>query len=191
MKGKGAEGPLRPALEVVAIGPVDPAVLAGVGRRLEGHGFSARTVKGGEGVGALVGPGMSRLQALSAIPALRREKGDFVLGLTDLDVTDGVKPWVYGMGELNGRCAVFSTKPFRQGGLSSEAFLDQLSAAIVHELAHNVGIVHCRKRDCLMHATHEPAAMRQLPRRLCESCERQWRRRIRAGNAGAQSGGGA
>lgn len=171
---------MRPLLEVVAIGPVDPAVLEGVGRRLEGHGFLARTVAGGEAVRALVGPGMVRLQALSAIPALRREKGDFVLGLTDLEVTDGVKPWVYGMGEVNGRCAIFSTKPFRQGGLSGAAFLDQLSAAVVHELAHNVGMVHCRKPECLMHATHEPAAMRQLKRSFCESCERQRLRRIRA-----------
>ena len=180
MNGEGEKAPSRPVLEVVAIGPVDPAILEGVGRRLEGHGFLARTVPGGDAVRTLVGPAMVRLQALSAIPALRREKGDFVLGLTDLDVTDGLKPWVYGMGEVNGRCAVFSTKPFSQGGLSSGAFLDQLSAAVVHELAHNVGLVHCRKRECLMHATHEPAAMRQLERKFCESCERQWLRRIRA-----------
>ncbi|HKZ59722.1 MAG TPA: hypothetical protein VJ547_07740 [Candidatus Thermoplasmatota archaeon] len=188
MKGKGAKAPSRPVLQVVAIGAVDPGVLSGVGSRLEDHGFAARTVEGGKAVRALVGPGMTRLQALNAIPALRREGGDFVLGLTDLEVTDGVKPWVYGMGELNGRCAVFSTRPFRQGGLSSEAFLDQLSAAVVHELAHNVGIVHCRKRDCLMHATHEPAAMRQLERKFCESCERQWLRRIRASGKAPRSG---
>ncbi len=188
MKGEGGTRPRRPVLEVVAIGPVDLAVLAGVGRRLEGHGFLTRTVAGGEALHALVGPGMVRLQALSAIPALRREKGDFVLGLTDFEVTDGVKPWVYGMGEVNGRCAVFSTKPFRQGGLSMEALLDQLSAAVVHELAHNVGMVHCRKPECLMHATHEPAAMRQLKRRFCESCERQWLRRIRASGNGPHSG---
>ncbi len=170
---------MRPVLEVLAIGPVDPTILEGVGRRLEGHGFRARTVPGGAGVRSLVGPGMVRLQALSAIPALRQERGDFVLGLTDFEVTDGVKPWVYGMGEVNGRCAVFSTKPFRQGGLSSETLLDQLSGAVVHELAHNVGMVHCRKPACLMHATHEPAAMRQLERRFCDSCEQQWLRRIR------------
>lgn len=171
---------MRPILEVVAIGPVEAPVLEGVGRRLEAHGFQAKTIGGGEPVRSLVGPGTVRLQALNVIPALRREKGDFVLGLTDFEVTDGVKPWVYGMGEVNGRCAVFSTKSFRQGGLSGEKFLDQLSAAVVHELAHNVGMVHCRKPACLMHATHEPAAMRQLKRAFCESCQKQWLRRIRA-----------
>ncbi len=168
------------ALDIVGIGPVQPAVLAGAARRLSGHGFAARVREGGPAVRALVGPGLARLQAQSAIPALRQEKGDLVLGITELEVTDGVREWVYGMSEMNGRCAVFSAKPFRRGGLSGERVLDKLCAAVLHELAHNLGMVHCRSKGCLMHATHEPAAMRQLELSFCPRCNAQWRRRIRA-----------
>ncbi len=162
------------------IGPVERTVLEGVASRLGAHGFDPRVAAGGPAVQALVGPGMRTLQALNALPALRKERGDFILGLTEFEVTDGVKPWVYGMGEVNGRCAVFSAKPFRRGGLPAERVLDQLAAAVLHELAHNVGMVHCRTKGCLMHATHEPAAMRQLSLTFCASCGREWRRRTRA-----------
>lgn len=172
---------MRPVLTVLAIGPVDRAVLEGVRARLAEHGFDAKVAEGGPALRALVGPGMRRLQAPNALPALKREAGNFVLGVTELELTDGVKEWVYGMGEVNGRCAVFSTKPFRQGGLPRDRFLDQLAAAILHELAHNLGMVHCRTKGCLMHATHEPAAMRQLTLTFCEPCLRSWRvRRSRA-----------
>jgi archaemetzincin len=171
---------VRPLLDLVALGAVDRAVLVGVGDRLARHGFDPRVVAGGPAVRALVAPGATRLQALMVLPALKKERGDHVLALTDLELTDGVRPWVYGMGEINGRCAVFSTTPFRTGGLSAEKLLDRLSAAILHELAHNVGMVHCRTKGCLMHATHSPAAMRQLDLSFCEACDRSWRRRIRA-----------
>lgn len=175
---------MGPSLSVVAVGKVDGAVLEGVRARLARHGFEPAVAEGGPAVKALAAPGVQHLQALNAIPALRREKGDHVLGVTELEVTDGVKEWVYGMGEMNGRAAVFSVKPFRQGGLAQERVLDQLAAAILHELAHNVGMVHCRTKRCLMHATHEPAAMRQLDLQFCAACERSWRRRLRIGGTG-------
>lgn len=175
---------MAPTLEIVPIGAVEGALLEGAAARLAAAGFATSVGAGGPAVRALVGPGVRRIQALNAIPALRKERGDHVLGLTELPVTDGVKEWVYGMGEVNGRAAVFSAEPFRKGGLSGGKFLDQLSAAVLHELAHNVGMVHCRTKGCLMHATHEPAAMRQLALAFCGPCERSFRRRIRAGPQG-------
>jgi predicted Zn-dependent protease len=172
---------VAPGLDLVPLGDIDRRVVEGVGRRLARHGFDPRVVEGGPSVDALVAPGTTRLQALMVLPALERARADHVLALTDLALTDGAKPWIYGMGEMNGRAAVFSTAPFRRGGLTQEVFLDRLSAAVLHELAHNVGMVHCRTRGCLMHATHEPAALRQLDLSFCGPCERTWRRRIRAG----------
>jgi predicted Zn-dependent protease len=170
---------MGPGLRIVGVGAVEAPVLEGVGSRLAKHGFEPTVAAGGPAVAALAGPGMRRLQALLALPALRKEPGDHVLGLTEFEVTDGVKEWVYGMGEVNGRAAVFSVKPFRAGGLDGERTLDRLAAAILHELAHNVGMVHCRNKGCLMHATHEPAAMRQLDLSFCASCEGSWKRRLR------------
>jgi hypothetical protein len=171
---------MGPGLRIVGIGAVDAPLLGGLGARLAKHGFEPTVGAAGPAVEALVGPGMRRLQALSALPALRKEPGDHVLGITEFEVTDGVKEWVYGMGEVNGRSAVFSVKPFRGGGLDGQRTLDRLAAAILHELAHNVGMVHCRNKGCLMHATHEPSAMRQLDLAFCASCDRTWHRRIRA-----------
>jgi archaemetzincin len=164
----------------VAIGPVADATMEGVARRLAAEGFAPSRHAPTAAVEALAAPGLARMQAASAIEALRSLKGPHVLGITETELSDGARPVVYGLGEVNGRCAVFSLAQFRRGGLSDEAGLDRFCAAVLHELAHNVGMVHCRSKGCLMHATHEPAALRQLDLSFCASCRAQWRRRIRA-----------
>jgi len=174
---------MAPSLELVAVGPVDREVLEGLGLRLGRHGFAPRVAPASPALRGVFDARLPRLQALPIIAQLRKGKGDHVLGVTDMALTDGVREWVYGLGEINGRAAVFSTEPFRRGGLSEEEFLDRMSAAVLHELAHNVGMVHCRNKGCLMNATHEPAAMRQLELAFCDGCQRGWRRRIRAAPA--------
>jgi len=174
---------MAPSLDIVAVGPVDRSVLDGLGARLGRHGFLPRVTPASAALRGAYDARLPRLQALPILAQLRKERGDHVLAITDIALTDGTREWVYGLGEINGRTAVFSTEPFRRGGLTGEEFLDRMSAAVLHELAHNVGMVHCRNRGCLMNATHEPAAMRQLDLAFCPSCDRMWRRRIRAGPA--------
>ena len=168
------------ALDLVPIGEVDSDSLRGVADRLGKQGFEPALRAPAEGVRALLGPGATRLQAQLAIPALRAHKGAHVLGVTEVELSDGLRPFVFGMGEVNGRCAVFSLAQFRRGGLAGGQTLDRYCAAVLHEFAHNVGMVHCRNKGCLMHATHEPAALRQLDLSFCPSCRREWLRRIRA-----------
>jgi hypothetical protein len=145
--------------------------LEGLARRLGRHGFAPRLQEPSVALSAAFDRRLPRLQALPLLVHLRKERADHVLGVTDLALTDGVREWVYGLG----------------GGLSGEVFLDRLSAALLHELAHNVGMVHCRNGGCLMHATHEPARMRQLELAFCASCDATWRRRIQAAPSTARA----
>ena len=169
-------------LFVLPIGELPPGAATGLAKRLEGHGFAAKVGRAdGEAFRFLIPPNSSKVNALFAIEALRREGGDSVLGLCALPLTDGRREWVYGLGEMNGRVSVFSIEPFQRGGLSLEEALNQLAPAVLHELAHNLGMVHCRRKGCLMHATHEPAAMRQLPQGFCEVCRALWMSRLRRG----------
>ena len=169
-------------LFVLPIGQLPPGAAAGLAKRLEAHGFAAAVGRAdGEAFHSLIPSNSSKVNAMFAIEALRREGGDSVLGLCALPLTDGRREWVYGLGEMNGRVSVFSIKPFRRGGLSLEEALNQLAPAVLHELAHNFGMVHCRRKGCLMHATHEPAAMRQLPQDFCEVCRPLWMSRLRRG----------
>lgn len=168
-----------PSLDLIPVGPVEGSVLDGLRLRLGRHGFTPRVSQPNAALSGAFDARLPRLQAVPIIAQLRKGGGDHVLGITDKALTDGVREWVYGLGEVNGRAAVFSTEPFRRGGLSQESFLDRMSAAVLHELAHNVGMVHCRNRGCLLNATHEPAAMRQLELAFCGDCERSFRRRIR------------
>lgn len=168
-------------LDLVAIGSVSPSVMDGVAARLSKQGFDTAVRAGGEAVQLLAGPRTKTLQAQTALSALRREPGKQTFGVTEIELNDPGHPFVYGMGELNGRASVFSLSQFRRGGLDEETLLDRFCAAALHELAHNVGMEHCRNKGCLMHSTHEPAAYRQLDMKFCASCSAMWRRRIRAG----------
>ena len=169
------------SLDLVAVGDVSGAALEGVAARLRKYGFEPARKEQDERVLALLGPGSTTLQAQSAIVALRGGRAKHTLGITEVELKDGARPFVYGLGEVNGSTAVFSLAQFRRGGLSLDTMLDRFCAAVLHELAHNVGMVHCRNKGCIMHATHEPSALRQMEMFFCPSCTAQWNRRIRAG----------
>jgi archaemetzincin len=168
------------SLDIVPIGDVSEAALEGVAARLRNCGFDPSRKEPGERVRTLLGPGSTTLQAQSAIAALRGGRAKHTLGITEVELKDGARPFVYGLGEMNGSTAVFSLAQFRRGGLSLGTMLDRFCAAVLHELAHNLGMVHCRNKGCIMHAAHEPAALRQLEMFFCPSCTAQWNRRIRA-----------
>ena len=168
------------SLDLIPIGSVDEPTMGGVAARLGREGFATARREPSELVATLLGPNSRTLQARSAVAALRGGRAKHTLGITEVELADGGRPFVYGMGEVNGGCAVFSLAQFRRGGLSGDTVLDRFCAAVLHELAHNLGMVHCRTKGCLMHATHEPAALRQLELSFCAPCRQQWRRRIRA-----------
>lgn len=167
-------------LKVVPIGELPAGAAEGLAARLAEHGFDA-SVQGAPGprVRELVGPAQTRLDAHFALTALRAEPAARVLGLAGIELKDAARPLVYGMAEVNGRAAVFSTRPFVGGGLTRDESLDRLAGAVLHELAHTFGMVHCRNRGCMMNATHEPASLRQLQPRFCPSCRRSWDVRLR------------
>jgi archaemetzincin len=168
------------SLDLVPIGSVSEAALEGVAARLRAYGFEPARKAPDERVSTLLGPGSTSLQAQSAIAALRGGRAKHTLGITEVELKDGSRPFVYGLGEVNGSTAVFSLAQFRRGGLSVDTMLDRFCAAVLHEVAHNVGMVHCRNKGCIMQAAHEPVALRQMEMFFCPSCTAQWNRRIRA-----------
>jgi predicted Zn-dependent protease len=163
---------------IVPIGPLPAGAGEGLAARLEAHGFDTSLASAaGPQVASLVRPGQERLDAHFALAALRQEPSPRVLGLTALELKDHKRPTVYGLAELNGRVAVFSTNPFFHRGLPPAEATDRLAGAVLHELAHTFGMVHCRNRGCLMNATHEPASLRRLHPTFCDSCSRSWKSR--------------
>jgi len=166
-------------LRVVPIGPLPAGAAEGLATRLGEHGFAVSVeATPSPRIASLVAPAQERLDAHFALAALRREPSSRVLGLTAAELKDDSRPTMYGLAEMNGRVAVFSTRPFYQGGLSPAEALDRLTAAVLHELAHTLGMVHCRHRGCLMNATHEPAVLRRLQPRFCDACAGQWSPRV-------------
>ena len=172
---------MAPRLRIVPIGQLPDGAAEGLAASLSAFGFSAEVSAGApRGVAALLSPGQKVLDGNFALAALRRDFTDRVLGLCALPLRDDTRPWVYGLAEVNGRAAVFSTDTFYRGGLSPAESVERLSGAVLHELSHTLGMVHCRQRGCLMSATHEPSAMRRLAPRFCENCTRQWKARLGA-----------
>jgi len=81
---------------------------------------------------------------------------DMVLGLThqDISTTKGkAKDWgIFGLGMLDGSVAVVSTYRLHFKTKNKNKIIKRTVQVINHELGHVLGLSHCHKESCLMHA---------------------------------------
>lgn len=83
--------------------------------------------------------------------------GDFILGITGVDLFVPILTYVFGEAQLKGPAGVvsaFRLQPELYGLLKNEQLvLQRLGKEAVHELGHNFGLRHCSRFDCVMHAS--------------------------------------
>lgn len=81
-----------------------------------------------------------------------------VLGVTHVDLCTPILTYVFGRGQLGGKCAVISLARLRPEfyGESEDGivFLSRVEKEAVHELGHTLGLVHCADVNCVMHASN-------------------------------------
>jgi archaemetzincin len=114
---------------------------------------------------------------LEELAARRPADARFVLGVTaaDISTTKGrVFDWgVMGLGAYDGSAAVLSSLRTFRGAGSPERARQRLGKVAVHEIGHNLGLVHCPTRGCLMEDAAGRAATCDREYDLCPRCRHQ------------------
>jgi archaemetzincin len=81
---------------------------------------------------------------------------------------------VFGEAQLAGCSAVVSLYRLWGPGLGdkSELLLQRAAKVALHEVAHVMGLVHCRNRHCLMNFSPSLEHLDQLEMILCPNCSK-------------------
>ncbi|HEX2867074.1 MAG TPA: archaemetzincin family Zn-dependent metalloprotease [Ignavibacteriales bacterium] len=80
-----------------------------------------------------------------------------VLMLVEFDLYVPVFTYVFGEAQLNGKHSIVSLcrlhEEFYSGKTNDRLLLERTQKEILHELGHNLGLIHCRDWDCVMHSS--------------------------------------
>lgn len=109
---------------------------------------------------------------------IKPEKYDYIMGITDKDISCTSEPYedwgVYGYGYMPGSSSVISTFRLKRNIRSYEHFQERLVKVVLHELGHNIGLVHCPSKNCMMEDAE--GTIINLDREnilFCNSCKRK------------------
>lgn len=111
---------------------------------------------------------LQRLQSLASDPQTAW------LGVTGLDLFIPILTYLFGEGQLGGRCAIVSLHRLREEfyGLPPNPDLSRqrLAKESVHELGHVLGLRHCLDWQCVMSSTHDLERLDLKGEGYCQSC---------------------
>lgn len=171
-------------LTLKPIGPVERSVLAHLQGELTGFD---EIVIAPEGALPVEGYDAQRAQyrASSLFPLCQDEPGTRVLGVTEADLWDEDRTFVFGYALIGGRTAVISLARLRgrKGGdgprpgrirLSPRGrrrFLDRSVKEAVHEIGHTLGLVHDEDHpECVMFYSRRLRDTDRKRRDYCPTC---------------------
>jgi len=100
--------------------------------------------------------------------------GKLRLALTAVDLCLPMLSHVYGQAQVNGRVTVISLhrlgNPEPARGRASTSLYDRLAKVAIHEVAHVLGVRHCRQDGCLMNFSLDLAHLDRLDLAFCPGC---------------------
>jgi archaemetzincin len=116
----------------------------------------------------------SSTEILAAMSARATPDTWRLLGVTSHDLYIPILTFVFGEAQLEGRCAVVSTKRLGEGfyGLPDNAplFRKSLLKESVHELGHTLTLSHCEDYQCVMAPSHGVEWIDLKTHRFCGEC---------------------
>lgn len=116
----------------------------------------------------------------NAIPILkdlgRQRPGDTLcLGILNGDLCLPFLSHVFGEAQVNGKAAVMSLHRLQRGPdgrkAASSLFLERLAKIAVHEIAHVLGLTHCRIPHCIMAYALDLEFLDGVRLAFCPDCE--------------------
>jgi archaemetzincin len=100
--------------------------------------------------------------------------GSFVLGVAAVDLYIPILSFVFGEAVMGGRTAIISTHRLRQEfyGLPAdeELVFQRLLKEAVHEVGHNLSLVHCDDYTCVMSSSHSVERIDLKSPSFCAAC---------------------
>ena len=174
-------------LTLKPFGPVDSAVLSHL--RSELHGFDEVVVASPSPLPAGGYDAVRRqYRASSLFAACQTEPGTRVLGVTEADLYDEDRTFVFGYAMIGDRPAVISLARLRKHGTAAREgsdprklgpraerrFLDRCVKEAVHEIGHTLGLTHDDVHpDCVMHYSRTLRDTDRKGKAYCFSCATQ------------------
>ncbi|WP_448584443.1 archaemetzincin family Zn-dependent metalloprotease [Thermocrinis sp.] len=92
-----------------------------------------------------------------------------LVAITDVDVYEDDLNFVFGVGELGGRCALIST--YRLIHKDERVFFERVFKEINHELGHTFGLLHCKTPGCVMNFSNSVFEVDQKSKNFCRKCK--------------------
>jgi archaemetzincin len=158
-------------LALIAIGPVDAALLERLGPEIDRR-FGTASRPGGAWAlrSAWYSAEMRGYDSDPILDAVIRS-GDtgWSLGVTSADLFAPTRPWIFGVATQNGCCALVSTARLSATG-DSELTFHRLLKEAVHELGHVCGLSHCSDPRCVMSPSTSIEAVDAKAADLCRRC---------------------
>jgi archaemetzincin len=100
--------------------------------------------------------------------------GTRVLGVADVDLYAAIFTFVFGEARLGGRAGLFSIHRLRPSlyGLPEDPDLlrDRARREALHETGHLLGLIHCRRADCVMRFSGSAEEVDLKPASFCTEC---------------------
>ncbi len=122
-------------------------------------------------------PARRQYDALPILEALQANASDRAvrLGILNGDLCLPIFSYVLGEAQVKGRAAVISLYRLKQGGdgraVAPTLVYDRLAKVALHEIAHVLGLTHCREEGCLMRFSLGVEHIDELSMRFCPECE--------------------
>jgi archaemetzincin len=132
-------------------------------------GFDTAMSDREEAPGPAYDPVRRQYRADAFLEALRRHRGERVLGVTDFDLYVSGLNFVFGLAEGHGRVALISLARLGADVDPAKARARALKEA-VHELGHTIGLDHCGLPRCVMHFSNCLADTDRKAGRFCARC---------------------
>lgn len=163
----------RPPLIVVrGVGPVPDADLYAACRTVIDalEPFPVRCEKGST-LSAVVftpdwNPERNQLDGRAALEHMFRDRAETAhaeLVITNIDLYEDGKPYVFGLASLTDRVAIVSTARIGNDH-------DRLRKLVAHEVGHTLGLSHHQAEDCVMRTDTTVSSLDDAPFRPCRRC---------------------
>ena len=98
----------------------------------------------------------------------------WILGITNVDLTIPVLTFVFGEARLGGRSAVISAfrlrEEFHGRPADTMVLLSRVEKEAIHEVGHMLGLTHCLDRNCVMYPSNSLAQTDVKSTKLCPRC---------------------
>lgn len=167
-------------LDLVPMGKVDPLAISVIAANIQSIlGLNTHVLKARVEPDYALYPRRGQYEAGKILGELSSitDGAKLKLGVVQVDIYTPILTFVYGESQLGGKAALISL--FRIHDPDPEQIYTRAAKIGIHEVAHLLGIVHCRVPDCLMNFSNNLEKLDALPLRFCDACEYEAGRRLR------------